>query len=425
MKFKLLVKNAAQIVQVCRNGETMKKGKSQMNDVCVLENASMVVDNDGRIHVIDTAENVTKLDWFEQATFENTLDASGLSITPGLVDGHTHPLWSGDRVHEYELKLAGATYMDVHKAGGGIGFTVSKTRESSEDDLYKGLIERMDRMLRLGTTYIEAKSGYGLELDTEMKMLRVLHRASKSHSVGVSATYLGAHSVPKTSNATDYAREVVHKQLPELIRLKQLDQISPENIDVFHEKGVFETEETKAILEAGKQAGLVINFHGDELHPMDSAVLGSSVGAHAISHLEEVSDDGISAMSGANIHAVLLPTTAYVLRLKPPPARKLIDNGVPVALGSDFNPNAFCMSMPHVMNLACHLMHMTLSESLVAATINSASSINKSKDHGSLEVGKFANFVIVNNRDWRHLIYEMADAPIHSVWIKGENRHSR
>jgi imidazolonepropionase len=165
--------------------------------------------------------------------------------------------------------------------------------------------------------------------------------------------------------------------------------------------------------------GWSLNFHGDELHPMRAAELGAELKARAISHLEEISDKGIDEMAKNSVNAILLPTTAYVLRITPPPARKMIDRLVPVSLGSDFNPNAHCFSMPFVMNLACTTMKMTLSEALVAATINSAASMNKSTTHGSLEVGKYGNMVILNHKDWRHLIYELVDPPISMVFIKG------
>lgn len=170
------------------------------------------------------------------------------------------------------------------------------------------------------------------------------------------------------------------------------------------------------------KAGLAANFHGDELNPMGAAELGSEIGATAISHLEHISDDGIRKMKESGVIATLLPTTAYILRIPPPPARKLLDEGVFVALGSDFNPNAHCVSMPFTMNLACIIMHMTPAEALVASTINAAASLHKAEMHGSLEVGKWANFVVINNPDWRHLIYEFGDSPIDQVWVKAKKQ---
>lgn len=182
---------------------------------------------------------------------------------------------------------------------------------------------------------------------------------------------------------------------------------------------MFEASHSREILQAGKNAGFLLNFHGDELHPTKSAELGAELGATAISHLEWVSENGIKAMAQKEVVGVLLPTTAYVLRIDPPPARKLIDGGVPVALGTDFNPNAYCMSMPFVMNLACVTMRMTPNESLVASTINAAASMNRSSTHGSLEVGKLADFVLIDTPRWEHIIYRMADSPIQAVYKNG------
>ncbi len=197
--------------------------------------------------------------------------------------------------------------------------------------------------------------------------------------------------------------------------------VPPSFSDVFCEKGVFEYEESRRILEAGKNAGLKINFHGDEIHPMRSGTLAASLNAHAISHLEQIDEEGIEAMAKHDppIFAVLLPTTKYILKLPSPPARKMIEAGVPIALGSDFNPNAHCMSMPMTMNMACVLFGMTMKEALVAATINAAASIDRSDSHGSLEVGKVADFLLLRADQWEHIIYEMVDPQIEHVVKRG------
>jgi imidazolonepropionase len=320
------------------------------------------------------------------------------------------------------MKLEGATYMDVHKAGGGINFTVKHTRESSKDELKELCRARFDRMLRLGTTLVEAKSGYGLDVETEMKMLEVIHEVSQDVPIDVVGTYL-AHSVPRGMAEKDAADKVVNEQIPEMIRLKALGKISPELCDVFHEKGVFEGESALRILQAGKDAGLELNFHGDELHPMGSCELGAELGALAVSHVEHITEDGIRAMVGKKCIAVVLPTTFFILRITPPPVRNMIEAGVPLALASDFNPNAHCMSMPFVMLLGCVQCHMTLNEALVAVTINAAASINRSKTHGSIEVGKMGDFVIVNSPRWEHIVYEMTDPPITHVIKLGKIVH--
>ncbi|KJE94883.1 imidazolonepropionase [Capsaspora owczarzaki ATCC 30864] len=409
--YKLCVHNAAQLVTVCSQGERMKRGKA-MDEVAIVENGTVVIGHDGRVAYAGPAADAPAT----ATDADMVVNAAGKCVLPGFVDGHTHP---------FAMKLAGATYMDIHKMGGGIGFTVQHTRASSEEELQKLLQGRLDRMVRAGTTCVEAKSGYGLETATEMKMLKVLHRASKSHPITICSTYLGAHSVPKGTPVADYTKNIVEEQLPELKRLMDAGEIAPTAIDVFFEKGVFEREDTTRILQAGKQLGLLLNFHGDELNFVGAGELGGELGARAISHLEEVSDAGIAAMAQREVFGTLLPTTAYVLRIKPPPARKLIDGNVPVALGSDFNPNAHCLAMPFVMNLACVTMRMTMNESLVAATINAAGSLGVAQDHGSIEVGKLGNLVLIDAPRWEHVVYELYDPPIETVFIKGQVAHSR
>ncbi|XP_054708015.1 probable imidazolonepropionase [Uloborus diversus] len=347
------------------------------------------------------------------------------SLSTGLVDAHTHPVWAGDRVNEFAMKLAGATYMDVHKAGGGIYHTVQKTRLATEDQLLSLLLNRLDGMLKSGTTLVEAKSGYGLDAITEMKMLRVIQRAREKTRVDISSTFCGAHAVPKGMTPEEATESVLNEQLPALKLMMATNDMSVDNIDVFCEKGVFDVEQSRRILEAGRVLGLQLNFHGDELHPVGAAEMGADLKAEAISHLEEVSEAGISAMASSGTVAVLLPTTAYILRLKPPPARKMIEAGVPVAFGSDFNPNAFCLAMPLVMHLSCVLLGLSMPEALHAATINAAKALGKSETHGSLEKGKNADMIIINANRWEHLIYQMGchNSLIHKVIKKGDVVH--
>ncbi|ELW61513.1 putative imidazolonepropionase [Tupaia chinensis] len=367
---RLLLENARQVVLVCARGERFLAGDA-LRSLAVLEGASLVVGTDGFIKAIGPADEIKRQ--FSEETFEERIDCSGKCILPGLVDAHTHPVWAGERVHEFAMKLAGATYMDIHQAGGGINFTVERTRQASEAELFSSFQQRLQCMMRAGTTLVECKSGYGLNLETELKMLRVIERAR---------------------------REL------DLKELGRSGEIHVDNIDVFCEKGVFDLDSTRRILQSGKDIGLQINFHGDELHPMKAAELGAELGAQAVSHLEEVSDEGIAAMATARCSAVLLPTTAYMLRLKQPRARKMLEEGVIVALGSDFNPNAYCFSMPMVMHLACVNMRMSMPEALAAATINAAYALGKSHTHGSLEVGKQGDVIIINEARWEHLIYQ-------------------
>eukprot|EP01127_Copromyxa_protea_P014383 TRINITY_DN3997_c0_g1_i1.p1 TRINITY_DN3997_c0_g1~~TRINITY_DN3997_c0_g1_i1.p1 ORF type:complete len:423 (-),score=102.30 TRINITY_DN3997_c0_g1_i1:56-1324(-) len=417
MAYLLLVENAKQLVLVCNKGELYKSGEAQ-KDVAIIEDGALVVDLEGKIAAVGTTQEIKQQ--FANATFRKVIDAKNQCILPGFVDSHTHPVWSGDRCHEFAKKLAGATYMDIHKAGGGIGFTVRHCKEASEEELAELLKARLDRMLRLGTTLVEAKSGYGLELDTEVKLLKVLHEVNKTHPIDLVSNYLAAHSIPQGSTAEAATHDIVHNQIPELKKLIEADVISPTLIDVFCEKNFFSIDQTREILLAGKAIGLESNFHGDELTPIKAAELAGEIGALAMTHCEEVSDEGIKAMSLRPTFAILLPVTAFLLKLKYPPARKMIEANVPVALASDFNPNAHCLSLPYVMNLACVNMGLTMEEALVAATINSAASIGKSKEYGSLEPGKFADFFVLDAPIWEHVIYELVDTPIVTVVKKGE-----
>uniref|UniRef100_A0A672SK25 imidazolonepropionase n=1 Tax=Sinocyclocheilus grahami TaxID=75366 RepID=A0A672SK25_SINGR len=394
--FRLLVKNATQVVLVCRNGEEYLT-RDGMQTLAVVQNGSVLIGHDGLIKAVGPADIIEFQ--FKGAKFDNVLDASGMCVIPGLVDAHTHPVWAGDRVHEFAMKLAGATYMEVHEAGGGIHFTVAHTRSATERQLLDGLQSRLERMMRAGTTLVE-----------------------NSLPIGISATYCGAHAVPKGKTMEEATQDIVAVQLPKIKTQIASGELQVDNIDVFCEKGVFDLNSTRCILKAGKYMGLNINFHGDELHPMNSAHLGAELGALAISHLEEVTDDGIAAMAKAKTSAVLLPTTAYILRLSPPRARDMLDAGVIVALGSDFNPNAYCCSMPMVMHLACVLMKISMPEALAASTINAAYALNRSHTHGSLEIGKQGDLVIINAPRWEHLVYQFGGHQelIRYVIIKGE-----
>uniref|UniRef100_A0A8D0SDA3 Probable imidazolonepropionase n=1 Tax=Sus scrofa TaxID=9823 RepID=A0A8D0SDA3_PIG len=416
---RLLLENARQVVAVCARGERFL-ARDALHRLVVLEGASLVVGTDGFLKAIGPADAIREL--FAEDTFEERIDCSGKCILPGLVDAHTHPVWAGERVHEFAMKLAGATYMEIHQAGGGINFTVERTRQASEEELFRSLQQRLGCMMRAGSTLVECKSGYGLSLETELKMLRVIERARRELDIGISATYCGAHAVPKGKTAPEAADDIIHSHLPKLQELGRDGEIRVDNIDVFCEKGVFDLEATRRILQSGKDAGLQINFHGDELYPMKAAELGAELGAQAVSHLEEVSDEGIAAMATARCAAILLPTTAYMLRLKQPRARKMLDEGVIVALGSDFNPNAYCFSMPMVMHLACVNMRMSMPEALAAATINAAYALGRSHTHGSLEIGKQGDLIIINSSRWEHLIYQFGGHHelIEYVIVKGK-----
>nr|CAD2167106.1 unnamed protein product [Meloidogyne enterolobii] len=310
------------------------------------------------------------------------------------------------------MKLDGATYMEVQAAGGGIHFTTEKTKEASEEELLSNFLEIAKEMSKCGTTLIEAKSGYGLTTESEIKILKVFENALsfQNFPMEISSTFCGAHAIPKNKTEEEQTKIIINEMIPELIKLKESGKLEClENVDVFCEKNVFELESSRQILEAASNSiGLRPNFHADELFPLGGAEMGAEIKATAVSHLEEISEKGIHALAKSGTVAVLLPSTAYVLKLKSPPVRKMIKSGVCVALGSDFNPNAYCYSMPTIMNLACVNFGMSMPEALVAATLHAAHSLGRGKTHGAISEGRVADLIVLNTNKWEHIIYRLS-----------------
>ncbi|XP_003742310.1 probable imidazolonepropionase [Galendromus occidentalis] len=418
---RLLVYNCAEIVQVTDRGQLYLAGRD-MSRVAIRRAArghSLALATDERGIILEIGDGAEMQKKYSLSEFESTLDAKQGSLMPGFVDGHTHPIWSGDRVHEFALKLAGASYMEIHAQKGGIHYTVDCTHEESDEKLAESLVERLTLMRKSGTTAAECKTGYGLWFKDELRQLQILNSVKQQDIIEMSLTYLGAHAVPRGFVGTpdEYATKISDEDLPKLKELVDFD-----NVDVFCEKGVFEIDATKRILAKAKELDYELNFHAEELSCIHGVELGCALGARAMSHLERISDEGIAAMAATKAAAVVLPTTAHILRLKPPPVREMIQQGVIVALGSDFNPNAFCYAMPTVMHLACVQCHMSLDESLAAATINAAYSIGKSHRYGSIEEGKEANLILIKEPKWEHIIYQLGCHKdlIRSVIYKGK-----
>ncbi|KAI1292788.1 putative imidazolonepropionase [Halotydeus destructor] len=404
---KLVIRNLEQIVTVTVNGELFKSGKDQDN-VRLIDRRD---DGVGCCFVAngDLIEAIGYDDELESYLDDDStvIDGTNCCLIPGLVDAHTHPVWSGDRLFEYELKMKGATYLDIHNAGGGIYYTVNATRAAPLAELVESLVQRLKLMNSCGSTLVECKTGYGLDYETELKLLQALEKAKGLQPVELVTTYLGAHAIPKGLTA-DEATEQVISDMSKLA--VEHPEINPDFVDVFCETGVYNAEQSRQILEAGSMVlGAEIGFHGDELSNIGSGELAEQIGARSVSHLEFVSQKGIEAMARSKTAAIILPTTAYLLRLEPPPVRRMIEANAIVALGSDFNPNAYCYSMPTAMNLAVVNCKMTLNEALSAATINSAYALNKSQTHGSLEQGKVADAVLVKSKDWKNIVYQLGE----------------
>jgi len=321
------------------------------------------------------------------------IDGRGRSLVPGFVDPHTHVVFAGDRRAELRQRLAGATYAGIAAAGGGILGTVTATRAASEAELAAATAARLGEMLAAGTTTCEAKTGYGLDTETELKMLRVMAQLNARQPVELVPTFLGAHEVPAEfrGRQPEYVRVVIEEMIPRAAPLAEW-------CDVFCDRGFFTPDESRAILGAGLRAGLQPRIHADELAASGGAQVAAAVGARSADHLVHVTADGIAALAGAGVVATLLPCAAFYLKLgRFAPARDLIDAGVPVALATDVNPGGgFSPSMPFAMALGCFAMAMTFEEALVAATLNAAYAVDRQNRVGSLEPGKQLDGVLID-----------------------------
>ncbi len=324
------------------------------------------------------------------------VDAGGAAVIPGFVDAHTHLAYAGDRDEEIRARLAGATYEQIAAQGGGIVKTVTATRAISTPDLSAIVRSRLDRLLALGTTTAEVKSGYGLSIESEKASLEAVGAAALDHPVRVIRTYLGAHEIPldRRADRESYLSELVERAIPEIAALG-LAEFS----DVFCERGVFTVEESRRILRASAAAGLALRIHADEFSDTGGAALAAELRARSADHLIQVSDPGIEALARAGVVATLLPTASFFLKLgKFAPARKMIDAGVAIALGSDTNPGGgLSSSMPFAMTLACFGMGLSLEEALSAATMGGAMSLGLEDEVGSIEVGKRADFLVLKS----------------------------
>ncbi|MGD9252324.1 MAG: imidazolonepropionase [Holophagae bacterium] len=349
---------------------------------------------------------------------DEELDTAGGCILPGFVDPHTHPVSAGSRETEFDRRLRGESYMEIAHSGGGINATVRATRAATTDHLLAATERRLDRFLLHGTTTIEAKSGYGLDLDTEVRMLEVIRAANCRHVVDLVPTCLAAHEVP-----------LEHRADPEAWIRRLIDEIHPhiaaaglaEAVDVFCEDGVFDLEQTRRLLVDAADLGWRIHLHADELTPLGGAELAVEMNALSADHLMCVTDAGIAALASSNTMAVLLPGTSFFLRSDYAPARRLIDEGCTVALATDCNPGSSpTESMPMVLALACLGMGLSVAEALTAATLNAAAALDRADDLGSIEVGKRADLSVLGSPNYHELVYHFGVNPIRHVIKNGQ-----
>ncbi len=384
-----ILHNAAEILTCA--GPAPRAGVRQ-REAGTIRNAS-IASAHGRIVFVGPSSDVARS--VETTPDARIFDLRGCAIVPGFVDPHTHLLYAGDRRQELRQRLAGKTYAEIADAGGGIVSTVDATRAATEDELVELGRARLDDMLRCGTTTCEVKSGYGLSLDDELKMLRAIAALGSSQPVEISATFMGAHEVPREyrGRRAEYVHHVITRMLPAVA-----GEGLAEWCDVFCEDGVFTPAETHAILQSARALGLGLRVHADELASSGGARVAAELGVRSADHLVHVSAEDAQRLAAAGVTATLLPCAAFYLKLgRFAPARMLIEAGVPVALATDVNPGGgLSPSMPFAVALACFAMDLTFEEAMVAATINAAWSLQRHATAGSLEPGKQMDAVVVD-----------------------------
>jgi len=398
---RLLIRDLAQVATPA--GTTAPLRGRALGEVAVIENAYVLCE-DGRISAVGSMRELTS-----PLRDVEELDGRGLCAIPGLVDCHTHACFAGDRVDEFALRAAGASYEELHAAGGGILSTVRATRAAGEDGLRAAVERHRGWMVRAGTTTFEAKSGYGLDRDTELASLRAIRAAD-----GV-PTWLGAHAVaPEHDSADEYLDFLLTEVLEEAAQVA-------EAADVFLERGAFDAAQARRYLEACRDAGLALRLHGDQFTEMGAIPLAIELGARSVDHLEATSPEGVRLLAASNVVGVLLPASALFLGHPMPPARGLIDAGAAVALATDFNPgSAFCESLPLVCSLACTQLGMSPAEALAACTVNAAHVLARADRKGRLASGYDADVVLLDAPDWRYFSYHLAGDVVGAVVQGGQ-----
>ena len=397
---RLLVRDLGQVVTPA-GSEAPLRG-ADLGRVDVVEDAYVLCE-DGRIADVGRMPDLGPL-----AGDVEELDGRGLCALPGLVDCHTHACFAGDRAGEFELRARGASYEELHAAGGGILSTVEATRNAGEDGLREAVRRHRDWMLHAGTTTFEAKSGYGLDRETELASLRAIEAG------GGIPTWLGAHAVPPEFDDADaYLDFALAEVLPEAARIA-------EAADVFLERGAFDREQARRYLEACGDAGLALRLHGDQFSKQGAITLAVELGARSVDHLEATGDEGVRTLADSDVVGVMLPVAALVLGRPMPPGRALINAGAAVALATDFNPgSAFCESLPLVTSLACTQIGLSPAEALGAVTVNAAHVLGRADRKGRLAPGYDADLTLLEAPDWRHLAYHVGGEVVSAVVRSG------
>ncbi len=412
MSESLAIVNIGQLVTLA--GPARPRIGHELRQLGIIENAALIIGDDGRIVATGPYSDLKPL--ISPGTI--VVDAEDACVTPGFVDAHTHLVFAGNRAAEFEQRIAGATYQQIAAAGGGVLSTVRHTRAATEDELLAESRRHRDWMLRSGTTTMEAKSGYGLDRETELKMLRVMQRLNSAGPARVVPTFLAAHCVPSEfcDRREEYVRWIADELIPEVAAAKLA-----EYCDAFCDDCAFTVEETRTVLEAARRNGLKLRVHAEQFRPGTGAALAAELGAVTADHLEAVTPETLAQLRAAGVQPVLLPGSVFALgHTQYPPARAMVEQSLAIVIATDFNPGSSPIAaMPLILSLACLEMKLTPAEALTAATVNAAWSLGLANQKGSLEPGKHADFLIHEFADYRELAYFIAAPARPRVFIAG------
>jgi imidazolonepropionase len=408
--------HASQLVTLA--GPRRPRVSVEMSDLAIIRDGGMLI-RDGKIDIVGASDEIEK-----NARDAEIVDVGGRVVLPGFVDAHTHLVFWGNRLDDFERRARGETYEQIARAGGGIWSTVEKTRAASEADLSALAKKHSDWFLKCGTTTVEAKSGYGLTVNDDLKILRVMQRLRQETPLEVVPTFLGAHAVPREYGSATW--KVAPRNYVDVVIKEMLPRVASERLaefcDVFCERGYFDIEQSRQILTAAKKLGLKLRMHVDQLSNFGGAKLAAELKATTADHLEKTDEQGIAALKPAGVQPVLLPGSVYALGSTAyPKAREMIGAGLAVVIATDFNPGSSpTPSMPMILSLACTQMKMSPAEAITASTINAAYSLGRGDKIGSLESGKLANFSIFDCDDYRELAYWFGLPQVHEVYVGGE-----
>src|SRR5215813_6367378 len=407
----LAIIGASQLVTLA--GPRRPRVEQEMRDLAIIRDGAMFI-RDGRVIQTGALSEIEKLIGADC----EVVDAAGRIVMPGFVDAHTHPVFAGARSDEFEMRAEGKSYQEIAASGGGIRSTVLKTRAASEDELFTASRRYCEWFLRAGTTTIEAKSGYGLTLVDEVKMLRVIRRLDAETSLSYVPTFLGAHAMPDEykDNRTGYVELIVNEMIP-LVASEGVARFC----DVFCESGAFDVDESRRILQAARACGMGLRVHADQFSPSGGSQLAAEIGAMTADHLEHAGEAQISALKSASVQPVILPASVFLIGShRYPDARAMIEAGLAVVLATDFNPGSSpTPSMLLVLSLASTQMRMMPAEGVTATTINAAYSLGRGDKIGSLEIGKTANFCLFDCSDYRELAYWFGWPQVYAVYVRG------